>query len=118
MSITPPQKRKYPRKPLKVKMAVKNSRSLGMAYFNSKDISLGGTFLESLGYYEMGTEIKLSFSLPGNPRQLEVLGKVVYIMTEEITRDSELVPGVGVKFLNLKEDDKKLLAAYLELENN
>ncbi len=95
-------------------MAVKSSQSLGMAYFNSKDISLGGTFLESIDCYEMGTEIELAFSLPQDPRQIEVLGKVVYLMTEDITRDSELVPGMGVKFLNLKEDDKKLLAAYID----
>jgi Tfp pilus assembly protein PilZ len=114
LSITPPKRREYHRKPLKVKMAVKSSRGLGMGYFNSKDISLGGTFLESIDCYEMGTEIGLAFSLPRDPRQIEVVGKVVYVMTEEITRDSELVPGMGVKFLNLKEGDKKLLAAYLE----
>ena len=95
-------------------MAVKNRRSLGMAHFNSKDISSEGTFLESLDHYEIGTEIELAFSLPGKPRQLKGLGKVIYLITEEITRDSKLVPGMGIKFLNLKEYDKKLLAAYLE----
>ncbi|UCD84875.1 MAG: PilZ domain-containing protein [Deltaproteobacteria bacterium] len=114
MSITPPKRREYNRKPLKVKMVVKNRRSLGMAYFDSKDISSGGAFLESLDHYEIGTEIELAFSLPGKPKQLKVLGKVVYLVTDEITRDSKLVPGMGIKFLNLKEDDKKLLEAYLE----
>ncbi len=114
MSITPPQRRKYPRKPLKVKMVAKSSQSQGLAYFNTKDISLGGAFLESLDYYEMGTEIELAFSLPGNPRPIKVLGKVVFVMTEDITSDSDLVPGMGIKFLNLKEDDKELLAACLE----
>ncbi len=62
----------------------------------------------------MGTEIELAFSLPGNPRPIKVIGKVVFVMTEDITSDSDLVPGMGIKFLNLKEDDKELLAACLE----
>ena len=114
MSITPPQRRKHSRKPLKVKMAVKSSRSLGLAYFNIKDINLGGVFLESLDYYKTGTEIELSFSLPRNPKPIKVRGKVIYVMTRELTGDSDLVPGMGVKFLNLKENDKELLAACLE----
>lgn len=95
-------------------MAVKSSRSFGLAYFNTKDINLGGVFLESLDYYKAGTEIELSFSLPGNPKPIQVRGKVIYVMTEELTDNSDLVPGMGVKFLNLKENDKKLLAACLE----
>jgi uncharacterized protein (TIGR02266 family) len=114
LGITPPQRRKHSRKPLRVKMAVKSSRSLGLAYFNTKDINLGGVFLESLDYYKAGTEIDLSFSLPGNPKPIKVRGKVLYVLTEELTGDSDLVPGMGVKFLNLEENDKKLLAACLE----
>jgi Tfp pilus assembly protein PilZ len=95
-------------------MAVKSSRSLGLAYFNTKDINLGGVFRESLDYYKAGTEIDLSFSLPGNPKPIKVRGKVIYVLTEELTGDSDLVPGMGVKFLNLEENDKKLLAACLE----
>ena len=115
MSITPDQKRQYPRKPLKVNMAVKSSQSQEQAFFNTKDMSLGGTFLESNDfYYEMGTEIELSFTLPDNPRPIEVRGKVAYVITEDITTGSELVPGMGVKFLNLKEEDKEILSSCLE----
>ena len=115
MSITPSQRRQYPRKSLKIKIAVKSSQSQDLVYFNNKDMSLGGTFLESHDdFYEVGTEIELTFSLPDNPQPIEVRGKVAYVMTEDITTGSELVPGMGIKFLNLKEDDKKLLAACLE----
>ncbi len=53
------EKRKYIRVPLAVK--VTNVRTKEFHFFYSKDISMGGMFLETKDPYPVGTEVELDF---------------------------------------------------------
>jgi len=60
----------------------------------TSDINEGGLFIETEKPRPMGTEVELSFNLPGNERAVETLGRVVRISSGE----GNSPPGMGIEF--------------------
>jgi uncharacterized protein (TIGR02266 family) len=86
--------------------------SSGSKYYYSRDLSLGGIFLETKQPYPIGTRLDLCFSLPGKPEKIEVECKVVRTVDHKPNHPDH-VPGMGVSFITLDEDKQETLITFL-----
>jgi Tfp pilus assembly protein PilZ len=84
--------------------------------FYSKNISEGGIFLEMDEFIPIGNEVALAFAIPGVKKALKVTAKVVRHhkmsrMDEEFNQQE--IKGVGLSFINVNNDDRKLIEQYI-----
>ncbi|HVH48047.1 MAG TPA: TIGR02266 family protein, partial [Labilithrix sp.] len=74
----------------------------------SGDISEGGLFLSTYRPLDVGTEVDLEFSLPGEGRALHARGEVRWIREHSAYQSR----GVGIAFEDLSEDDRERIHAF------
>lgn len=110
----PAQRRQHPRIPLRIRFSTSSVDGSAQADLTSTNISLGGVFLETPDEkgFEMGTPILLQINEEGEA-PLKVLGEVVYILGRDVTAESSLTPGLGIKFVHLTDDQRSRLMGLL-----
>mgnify|MGYP001613501033 FL=1 len=110
----PVQRRQHPRIPLRIRFSTSNVDGSAQTDLTSMNISLGGVFLETPDEkgFEMGTPILLQLDQEGEG-PLRVLGEVVYILGRDVTAESNLTPGLGIKFVHLSDDQRSRLMGLL-----
>jgi len=115
--------KKYPRFKLRrherVKIALNvniTSESLDKAISSSTfNLGQGGMFVCSTEYAEVGTIINFTINFKeGNPDKIEVIGEIVWVRDEPY---GNLPAGYGVKFVNLTEEQEKIIKSYLKEKN-
>src|ERR1051326_3465024 len=74
---------------------------------NSTNISEQGIFVETKKPMEPGTMLNLQFKLPDTAGTIEVLGEVIWVNQIRPGQTDHPNPGMGVRFVNLKEIDKE-----------
>ena len=77
------------------------------------NISRGGLFIPSQNPLPLDAEVSLVLRLPGLPRPILAKGRVVwnYDIRKGTTR---VIPGSGIKFVDIPAGDRAQLAEYLE----
>jgi len=73
------------------------------------DLSTLGIFVRTNNPEPPGTHLNLSFTLPGDQRQLDVEGEVIWINPFRPGDLSNLNPGMGVRFLDLEQEQRRAL---------
>jgi len=106
--IKPDQK---PRAPIRILVDYKESDVFLFDY--TQNISKTGLFLETTKTLPTGAIVLLSFSLPRNPRLITALGEVVWCQRTS-SRGSAPVPGIGICFREISQEDEKLIAEYIK----
>ncbi len=81
-----PEKRRHPRKPIRIGLHLTNGRVHGQMI--SRDISLGGIFVETTAELAVGQHLRLSIPFANQDRSIIIEGTVA-----RVTRE-----GVGVQF--------------------
>jgi uncharacterized protein (TIGR02266 family) len=104
------EKRKHARVPVVIK--VTNLMSEASHYYYSKDLSIGGMFLETMRPYPIGSVLELSFALPGIEERVMLEAKVVRTI-EKKPEDRKTVPGMGVSFVDLNNNKIHVLSNFL-----
>jgi type IV pilus assembly protein PilZ len=85
----------------------------------AKDISQGGIFIPTTDPKPVGVTITLTLVHPENGEEVEINGEVVRVVTEKEAKehkDRKLVPGMGIKFVNLEHDQQLSLEQFLAVE--
>ena len=77
---------------------------------STMSLSMGGLYVKTDRPMEVGSLFHVDFTLPGFDYLFKAWGKVIWIKTVE---DTHGPPGMGVKFLNVHDDDKRALLQYL-----
>ena len=106
--INPDQK---PRSPIKVLVDYKESDVFLFDF--TQNISRTGLFLETTKTLPIGATVLLSFTLPQCPRLITALGEVVWSQGSR-SRSSSLIPGMGIHFREISNEDEKLIAEYIK----
>ncbi len=104
------EKRKHPR----IKLITKVTHLSGdfFHYYYSRDLSVGGIFLETQEPFPVGTEVKLEFPLPEVSDRLIVKGKVVRVV-EHAEEGPGPYPGMGVEFVEMNEEANAQIADFV-----
>ncbi|MBN1282629.1 MAG: PilZ domain-containing protein [Proteobacteria bacterium] len=100
------EKRLHPRKRCRTRVVFEDEFGEGLFYVYSRDISLGGLFLESDIPVKVGTMLFLSFALPGKVRLMETTGEVV-------RASAGGAAGVGIRFVGLPEKSRLAIQKFL-----
>ncbi len=108
--MTLAEKRRHPR--VKLITKVTHIRSEFFHYYYSRDLSLGGIFLETQEPFPVGTEVKLEFPLPDVADKVLVKGKVAR-MVKRAEDAPGPYPGMGVEFVEMDEDTKAMFADFI-----
>lgn len=74
----------------------------------TENIGVGGAFIVSDDPLPAGTTLVFGVTVPGSGREVEMLGEVRWIADG----DDEPVPGMGVRFHGLDEDELLVLNDY------
>jgi uncharacterized protein (TIGR02266 family) len=99
-------RREWPRIP--VEMWVEESTDRELYFQRGANISVGGIFLQRTIPHTRGTEINLRFTLPGDASPVKVRGEIVNV------GDHADDLGMGVKFLDLADADRKRIETFIE----
>jgi len=70
------------------------------------DISPGGAFIETGEAFATGQQIDLTFFLPNSPRQLKIIGTILW----------KGLLGIGIKFEDIAPDQADIITAFMEEE--
>jgi uncharacterized protein (TIGR02266 family) len=105
--------RKHSRLPLEADVEVGNVFQDGELIFESQNVSQGGLFLKSEYLLEVGEVVWISFTLPGTPIAIRTRGEIVWVNRNPDENDPTDRPGMGIKFLDLKESEIEALNVYL-----
>ena len=79
----------------------------------SGDISEGGLFVATPDLLPVGTPVDLEFTLPGSEELVSLAGEVRW-QRETLDPAHDVVPGVGVRFLYLNDEERALVERFLE----
>lgn len=107
------ERRKYPRIRLIAKVA--HIRGNHFHYFYSRDLSVGGIFLEAEHPYPVGTKLELELVLPEIAERLRIHGTVIRVEPPE-SRQMGKIPGMGIQFDVMTSETKALLADFIARE--
>jgi uncharacterized protein (TIGR02266 family) len=79
----------------------------------SGDVSRGGLFVATWAPLPLGTEVTVSFVLPGG-YQITAPGRVAWLKEPQTsTENSEDTPGMGVRFTTLSDADREAIEQFL-----
>lgn len=106
-----PDRRLNGRRPWRSKIIFEDEFGHGLIYLYSKDISLGGIFLENPPPLRMGAQLLLSILLPGNKRPLKVTGQVVRFVEHDMA--AKVRNGMGIRFIDMDPDTRRRLTSFV-----
>lgn len=94
-----------------MEIRAKDTEAAGQLWFESADLSAGGTFLKADLLLEPGDRLSLEFRVPGTARLMRAQARVAWV--RRFPEESEPA-GMGVEFLAMSDDDRVALAGFLE----
>jgi len=103
-------KREFPRATCEIRAEYRSAENFIESYM--RQVSQGGLFIEQDDPAPMGAEIDLSFNLPGDSHLIKAKGKVVWRMINP--KHDIFEKGVGVKFLEISDADRKKIGDYVK----
>ena len=77
----------------------------------TRNISLGGLYLESASPLPIGTTVQLRFQLPTQPEPVEVSGDVRWVVKKGAAGDQS---GIGIRFQGLRARDVWALNRFFQ----
>ncbi|UCD84320.1 MAG: TIGR02266 family protein [Deltaproteobacteria bacterium] len=104
--------RREPRVSIFVRVDFKDKEDF--IYYYSRNLSRGGIFIQTVDPLPPGTPIFLQLTLPGSTLPLEIESKVIWSRKEEEEGGTKVIPGMGIQFVRLDEQSKKLLDDFLK----
>lgn len=113
-----PHRRRHPRARVDLVVSLKFASVQEFMNAKAEDLSVGGMFLREQQFgpdgelRQVGQLLALRFDA-GNQRMIEGLARVVRVVTPE---EPDMVPGVGVEFLDLDEKSERLIQAIVDIK--
>ena len=80
----------------------------------TQNISTGGLFIATHQIKRVGDHVRLKFTLPGNPRPIEVETEVRWIRENSSLHRTDGASGMGVRFIGMAPDDATAIQTFLE----
>ena len=85
----------------------------GKTFFGyAKNISQGGMFIQSVNPKNVNEQFQIEFSLPGEEELIR--GTVEVVWKRQLRSHKPYEPGMGIRFLNIKEDKSTQINKWVE----
>jgi uncharacterized protein (TIGR02266 family) len=94
----------------KISISFKKAGDLFKSYITN--FGEGGLFIHTEKNLPVGSLLDLEFSLPDSNQAIKTKGIVVWTRPQEMST-KKMPPGMGVKFIDMDPNDKKLIKDYL-----
>lgn len=107
------EKRLNLRRNWRAKIILEDEFGEGLIYLYSNDISLGGLLLENPPPLKLGSQLFLSFYLPGKKRPIRVTGQVVRFVEHSFNGTAAVEKRAGIRFVDLTPQTLKLLSEFI-----
>jgi uncharacterized protein (TIGR02266 family) len=78
----------------------------------SQNLDEGGLFVATFDVKPIGAKVLFTFELPGG-RQITAKGRVMWVR-EFDPKTPDVTPGMGLKFLMLRDDDRRAIEGFLK----
>lgn len=105
------ERRKHPRVPVRIRIQYRVADQFFTDYI--QNLSLGGIFVETTNPLPVRTALKVQFALPSMEEPIVADGVVVHRV--EIGKGNSKAPsGMGIRFSQLDERNKRALEIYLQ----
>lgn len=101
-------------KRLDTKLEVKYGDITSFISDYAMNISRGGMFISTKNPLKAGTHISVEFVIPDIKVPIKVKGKILWINDPLQIKDTNLIPGMGVEFQSLNEDEQKKLNNFID----
>ncbi|HLG19904.1 MAG TPA: TIGR02266 family protein [Bdellovibrionota bacterium] len=101
-------------KRIPVKLKVDCQCEGNFLFENATNISEHGIFIETTEPMSAGTMVDLQFTLPEERKAVEVLGEVIWTNPVRPNRQQNHNPGMGIRFVNMKEVDKEKILTLIK----
>ncbi len=80
-------------------------------------ISEGGMYIKGEHILEAGAPVKMQFTIAEISELIDAEGEVVWTSNERSDIPSMLIPGMGIKFTNVKDEGAVAISTYVNLGN-
>lgn len=100
----PPPRRDDLRVNTRFEVAVKDAGDMKRLFI--KNISGGGMYIETTQLHPVGKKLELDLALPDSGKVIQTMVEVAWANPKVV---GDLPPGMGVRFINLSEPDRKLI---------
>ena len=108
--IHSPPRRSEERVRAKIKLSFNKVHDFFRAYIG--DLASGGLFIKTTKGLPVGTILDLEFNLPKTKKVIYTTGRVAWARSQDMSTE-KMPPGMGVEFIDMNPEDKKLLEKYL-----
>lgn len=105
-----PDRRAHPRSPIVVREA-RCICGIDVFFGYALDVSRGGMFISTSKQRKPGEIYEIRFGVPGLERTFECRARVVW--ARRYHSDSRLSPGFGLQFLDLPEEDARIIDEWI-----
>jgi len=106
------ERRAHPRVQLRIDV---NYGNVGLFHTNTiLNISQGGLFIQTDSPLDLGTEIELTFTLPGASQEIQATGLVVWRHAPTPSKISSHTPGMGIKLKRIAAQDLAQIRTFVE----
>ncbi len=104
------EKRGSQRVPVRLEVNFQSIDSFLSEY--AMNISRGGLFVSTRKPLDVGTKLTLQFTIPDAAVPIKINGEVAWVTTYD--KASQLIPGMGIKFRELSDGDRKKLEEFID----
>lgn len=105
------ERRRSVRAVAKIEVFKKGTRAQRVPLYVSGNVSAGGIFLITQDPLELGTDMKISFNLPGDDKTIETEGRVIWKRGQRKASDQQ--PGMGVQFMKIDPGDQERVREFV-----
>jgi uncharacterized protein (TIGR02266 family) len=107
-----PPRRSEERVRAKIKLSFNKVHDFFRAYIGN--LASGGLFIKTTKGLPVGTILDLEFNLPKTKKIIHTTGRVAWARSQDKSTE-KTPPGMGVEFIDMNPEDKKLIEKYLVL---
>lgn len=105
-TVSPQDQRLTPRYDFQIEVAAQSDHQFFTGF--SENISAGGLFIATYQTLPIGSLFRIAFSVPGVDREFAGTCEVRWVR-EYNERIPDMVPGMGVRFVDLSREDVQVL---------
>lgn len=108
-----PENRQHERAPLKLQLNYRDATGGNFLFENATNISHGGIFIETQHPLPVGAHLVIGFQPPGGENEIQVEGEVMWVNPWKEGGENPN-PGMGIRFENLSDEDRKTIASIVK----